>query len=1295
MRSRIIFWGILLVGLVAMLARPAQSADEVLFQDAFTNLSHWNAPEQWRTEGGSLVVTGGDISLCKEGAEWTNYALEFDVVIRKTMAQWVIRAASDKDCIFIQLTASDCAYSPNALRCHRWRNGGLVDIREEVLPFDIEPGKSYHIRCEVVDSTVQTLIDGKVRDRWTFDGYPRGTVGFRSSDTEEAVYKNLKVLRCASLTAPASVTRHKPASKVKPYDPFLNPPFRAEWTWGTGEALDRAFRTSFELTGNVLDSHLWITTDDAFHLFLNGKLVGSGDDWHAPKLFDLKPFLHRGRNVLAVAGHNAAPGAAGVLAEGNILQEDGKNIPLVSGAGWCTIDAPAQGWETPEFDDSAWPRALSEGRHPVEPWGSQSDWALPYLGPMEIAEVESLAMDGSLQAGRPVQVAAHFRLPRAFAHAHPVRLLATLPGGKEVTVAEAYPQPPTTRWAAGPNWLRCTLIPGPRFWLPPGRYPVRLEMPGVFIEKGAEHLVQTLTWTVPPRRQALPLSKRPMGPGIFTDQFGKTHHYRLEEGWLVYDGERLCPLQHGDGVYWCVDDPKQRAAIEACRSQSVLARVRRFGLSEEPVRVRLRDSVECADPQSEAAHEFGDDDGYGGRSRLLPIGGRTYRVTSNRRRLSYFAYTLRCTAPGRPHLLAFETPNDRERYTLVRIQPPWHNVGCGPFTGRDMPCDGRPEQAGFLFYPEDEDIRLTVSRLPCELKIDPESGGAVSRLWLFEVVDNLSEDRAEVAPAPGLQRHIGLSLTHPAYLYDLYGFHYGDITRRLASLNAFADYAEFVGMNHLEFNAINGADTSEVAYYPSKIWPEYHGDADLFHELLPIAEERGLSVIPCLTSLAFDIDRFTNAPWISPLTFQIDKDGFSSREFFRGRGNDNTAPDPLRPEVQQYFLNTLREFGERCKASPAVTGLAFRLNGKIGTCYVGYNEQETAETAGFSPWDLSEFQKETGVHIPGWDEGLVDRWVAAWKSGKHDDPAIRFIPTTYDWMRSHCWKEWTDWRCRRMADLWRRARDLARSYRLDWNLVVKCDMPSETPDRNILWPAGASPLDLFRSHGFDPHLVAKQPDILLQQGYFLGGGEYFHSFGPGNPLFKNPEAWTAFDYQPGLADLYRTQAGASVEFYNNYWEENGAAPMGEFGTSFWGAGMMYPHGRWFFRPMLHALRTANVRTMALFSWERGSEGHEGDLRRFCRAFRALPAVAPESFAGGVTVTSGPAADDTLWVRRFGSRIALVNESPQARTVHLHVPVGAGQGVYEYASERRLGKGPGPVTVEVEMDPFDLRVVGAE
>ena len=709
--------------------------------------------------------------------------------------------------------------------------------------------------------------------------------------------------------------------------------------------------------------------------------------------------------------------------------------------------------------------------------------------------------------------------------------------------------------------------------------------------------------------------------------------------------------------------------------------------------MRLLDSIECADPKSEADHQFSEDEGYGGRSRLMPIGGRTYRVSDSRRKIAYFAYTLRCRAAGRPHLLVFETPDDRERYTMVRIQPPWRNVGCGPFTGRDMPCDGRPYQAGFLFYPEEEEVRLTVSRLPCELKIEPQSGAAVSRLWLFELADDAANRPAEMAPAPGPQRRIGISLTHPAYLYDLYGVRYGDVTRRLAALNAFADYMELAGMNHFEFNAVNGADTSEMAYYPSKIWPQ-HRESDLFREFLPVAEARGFTVIPCLTSLAFDVERFANAPWISPLTFQIDKDGFRRRDFFRGRGNENTLPDPLRPEVQKVFLDTLREFGERCKASPAVQGLAFRLNGKIGTCYVGYNEDETAATAGYSPWDLAEFQKEAGVRIPGWESGLVERWSAAWKAGRRDDPAIRFIPGAYEWLRAHAWKEWLDWRCKRTAAFWGRARDLVRSYRKDWNLVVKCDMPSETPDRNILWPAGAPALELFRAHGFDPRLYAREPGILLQQGYFLGGGEYFHASGSGSPYYKNPEAWTAFDTQPGLAEMYRTPAGASAEFYNNYWEENGMARLGEFGSDFWGAGMMYPRGREFFRPLLHALRANNAHTLALFSWERGSEGHEGELRRFCRAFRALPAVAPAPFAGKVSVSAGPAADETLWVRRFSGRIALVNESRSPRTVRLALDVPAGRGVYEYASQRRLS-GAGKVVVTVDLDAFDLRVVGVE
>ena len=120
------------------------------------------------------------------------------------------------------------------------------------------------------------------------------------------------------------------------------------------------------------------------------------------------------------------------------------------------------------------------------------------------------------------------------------------------------------------------------------------------------------------------------------------------------------------------------------------------------------------------------------------------------------------------------------------MQPPWRNIGCGPYTGRDLPCDGKAYQAGFLFYPEEERIRFTVSRLPCELPITPESGGAVSRVWLFEVANDLASRRAEVPPSPGPQRRIGLSLTHSGYLYELYGRPYSDVTQRLAAVRAFS-----------------------------------------------------------------------------------------------------------------------------------------------------------------------------------------------------------------------------------------------------------------------------------------------------------------------------------------------------------------------------------------------------------------------------------------------------------------------------------------------------------------------------
>jgi hypothetical protein len=92
-------------------------------------------------------------------------------------------------------------------------------------------------------------------------------------------------------------------------------------------------------------------------------------------------------------------------------------------------------------------------------------------------------------------------------------------------------------------------------------------------------------------------------------------------------------------------------------------------------------------------------------------------------------------------------------------------------------------------------------------------------------------------------------------------------------------------------------------------------------------------------------------------------------------------------------------------------------------------------------------------------------------------------------------------------------------------------------------------------------------------------------------------------------------------------------------------------------------------------------------------------VAPVAFEGTVVVSAGPAADAGLWVRRCGSRVALINESASARTVTVELPrADSALALYEYASQRQLvppGAVAGPVTATVELDAYDLRVLGLE
>ncbi len=103
-----------------------------------------------------------------------------------------------------------------------------------------------------------------------------------------------------------------------------------------------------------------MTADNEFVLFVNGKKLGTGNDWQKVYSFNVKKHLTTGSNVIAVQGENWKSGAAnpaGLIGSLRVDFASGKPLIVQTDAQWRTAPSPAAGWETAAFDDSGWKKA--------------------------------------------------------------------------------------------------------------------------------------------------------------------------------------------------------------------------------------------------------------------------------------------------------------------------------------------------------------------------------------------------------------------------------------------------------------------------------------------------------------------------------------------------------------------------------------------------------------------------------------------------------------------------------------------------------------------------------------------------------------------------------------------------------------------------------------------------------------------------------------------------------------------------------------------------------------------------
>lgn len=166
----------------------------------------------------------------------------------------------------------------------------------------------------------------------------------------------------------------------------------ASWIWA-GTVSDNQtvyLRRSFDLKKPPKSANLYITADNFFTLYVNGRQLDQSvpdptndNVWQIVHGIDVTAYLHAGRNIVAVKAMNAG-GAAGLLAKLSF----GQKPVVMSDAAWKVSATPpsTDAWIDANYDDSGWAAATVEAPASGGVWsgaGGLTGWpgynGVPYL----------------------------------------------------------------------------------------------------------------------------------------------------------------------------------------------------------------------------------------------------------------------------------------------------------------------------------------------------------------------------------------------------------------------------------------------------------------------------------------------------------------------------------------------------------------------------------------------------------------------------------------------------------------------------------------------------------------------------------------------------------------------------------------------------------------------------------------------------------------------------------------------------------------------------------------------------
>ncbi|MCX6326912.1 MAG: glycosyl hydrolase [Bacteroidia bacterium] len=269
-------------------------------------------------------------------------------------------------------------WSPETGGIIPYKNYQMTDGRMELI-LDFKPHESYflvlgpgkpdssRVLVERKERTNQVLPDINIVGEWQFQLVPHA-LDYNWSSSLESDTLALPIMKFQPERLPnEGLKNHWSATNfddtgwktVKIQDEFNKKPgiqrYMSGWDgWWISyydysmhipdiEGGERSFKKEIHIDAAVKDAKITITADKGYEFLVNGKIVGSDNDWKVAETYDISGMLKPGNNILEVRTKQTR----GLLLQGSIRMKNVEIIALRSDDTWMVSDGK-EGWR-PSF----------------------------------------------------------------------------------------------------------------------------------------------------------------------------------------------------------------------------------------------------------------------------------------------------------------------------------------------------------------------------------------------------------------------------------------------------------------------------------------------------------------------------------------------------------------------------------------------------------------------------------------------------------------------------------------------------------------------------------------------------------------------------------------------------------------------------------------------------------------------------------------------------------------------------------------------------------------------------------